>query len=351
MSMDLYRLHEVPWLDSQLFYHALARIGRSGLFILCPDAPYVCVGLHQVVEQAVHQSRCEALGLPIFRREMGGGTTLVDGNHLLCQVILPKTVPLADGTRRTFQKQLLQPFVEVCQSLGVSAGEEAVNALLVRGRKLVECGVAEIGDSLVFVGDLILDSAADPLLQVFKSPEIEGCQELPGGENSGFTSLSRELGTLPPRAELYDLVERRFAVLLGSLCARDVDEVLSSAAEDVRVRLCSPAWLLRIERRYRLHASRVRTGIVVQHHARMTPGGLIHAAVEFDEDLHRLINVFFSGDFFIYPAEAIGWLEQALENIYPEDACEALEGVYATLSLETPGITPKDWYNVLGVDS
>lgn len=350
MSVDLYRLHEVPWLDSQLFYHALARIGRSGLFILSPDAPYVCVGLHQVVEQAVHQSRCEALGLPIFRREMGGGTALVDGNHLLCQLILPKTASLAAGTRRAFQKQLLQPFVEVCRSLGVT-GEEAVNALLVRGRKLVECGVAEIGDSLIFVGDFILDSAADPLLQVFKSPEGEGEHESPDRKDAGITSLTRELGTLPPRAELYDLVERRFAALLGSFCVRDVDEALSSAAEDVRVRLCSPAWLFRGDRCYRMRTSRVRTGIVVQHHARNTPGGLIRAAVEFDEDLHRLIRVFFSGDFFIYPAEAIGWLEQALENIYPEDAREALDGVYGTLDLETPGITPDDWYKVLGVES
>ncbi len=349
--MDLYRLHEVSWLNSQLFYHALARIERSGLFILCPDAPYVCLGLHQVVEQAVYQSRCEALGLPIFRREMGGGAALVDGNHLLCQVVLPKTTPLASGTRRAFKERFMQPFVEVCQSLGVRTEEEAVNALLVRGRKMVECGVAEIGSSLIFSGDFILDSAADPLLQVVKSPEMEGVSDSPDGENSGFTSLTHELGTLPPRAELYDLVEHRFAALLGPLYARDVDETLSSAAEDVRVRLCSPAWLLRSERRYRLRASRVRTGIVVQHHARMTPGGLIRAAVEFDEDLHRLINVFFSGDFFIYPAEAIGWLEQALENIYPEDAYEALEGVYATLGLETPGITPKDWYNVLEVDS
>ncbi|HDH09530.1 MAG TPA: lipoate--protein ligase family protein, partial [Chloroflexi bacterium] len=51
--MKLYDLGEVPWLESQLIYHALPRLGMEGLVLLLPTSPYVCIGYHQDVEQEV----------------------------------------------------------------------------------------------------------------------------------------------------------------------------------------------------------------------------------------------------------------------------------------------------------
>ena len=165
-----------------------------------------------------------------------------------------------------------------------------------------------------------------------------------------LTSLNREVKELPEKTVLFDLLEQHWALLLGPLVPREIDATLRDGAEDVRIRLCSPVWLFRGERRYRLRNMRVRTGIAVRHHLFQSPGGLIRAAVEFDEDLYRIISVFFSGDFFIYPSEALFWLEQALEGVYPEDTLAALKKVYKMLSLETPGISPEDWYKALGFD-
>jgi len=50
--IPLYNLGSVPWIDSQLLYHALPRLGRSGLFLLAPQTPYVCIGFHQDAAQA-----------------------------------------------------------------------------------------------------------------------------------------------------------------------------------------------------------------------------------------------------------------------------------------------------------
>jgi lipoate-protein ligase A len=76
MTMKLYRLGTVPWADSQLLYHALPRIGREGLNLLSPASPYVCIGYFQDVEQEVDLEYCREHGIPVFRREVGGGRRL-----------------------------------------------------------------------------------------------------------------------------------------------------------------------------------------------------------------------------------------------------------------------------------
>ena len=80
--MKLYRLGTVGWQDSQLLYHALPRLGREGLILLSPGSPYVCTGYFQDVEQEVEVELCRQSGIPIFRREVGGGAVYLDGEQL-----------------------------------------------------------------------------------------------------------------------------------------------------------------------------------------------------------------------------------------------------------------------------
>jgi lipoate-protein ligase A len=51
--MKLYNLARILWQDSQLIYHALAKLGWEALCLVSPAAPYVCIGFHQDVEQEV----------------------------------------------------------------------------------------------------------------------------------------------------------------------------------------------------------------------------------------------------------------------------------------------------------
>ncbi|MCB2192663.1 MAG: hypothetical protein KQI62_13920 [Deltaproteobacteria bacterium] len=68
--MRVYRLGSVSWSDSQLFYHALARLARlarEGLISCSPDRPYVCLGFHQDVTQELDLAYCRRMRLPIFQ--------------------------------------------------------------------------------------------------------------------------------------------------------------------------------------------------------------------------------------------------------------------------------------------
>jgi lipoate-protein ligase A len=80
--MKLYDLGHVPWIQSQLIYHAMPRLGMEGILYVAPATPYVCIGYHQDVEQDIDLDFCQAQGIPVFRREIGGGGVYLDGEQI-----------------------------------------------------------------------------------------------------------------------------------------------------------------------------------------------------------------------------------------------------------------------------
>ena len=95
--MKLFHLRRVDWLDSQLIYHALPRTNTEGILILAPKTPYVCIGYHQNLEQEVDLAYCKENGIPVFRREVGGGAVFLDGDQIFYQIVIHKDNPLARG--------------------------------------------------------------------------------------------------------------------------------------------------------------------------------------------------------------------------------------------------------------
>ena len=107
--MKLYRLGHVPWEQSQLVYHALPRLGMEGLILLSPASPYVCIGYHQDVNQEVDLDYCQENGIPVFRREVGGGAVYLDGRQLFYQLVVNRDHPVATGDKTAFDERLLAP--------------------------------------------------------------------------------------------------------------------------------------------------------------------------------------------------------------------------------------------------
>jgi len=156
--VELYDLGHVSWLDSQLLYHALPRVGREGLFILAPSSPYVCIGWHQDLEQEVDTAYCRERGIPVFRREVGGGAVFLDGRQVFFQLVIHRDNPAARGDKATFYRRMLEPVVAAYGDLGVKTLFRPVNDVVTtEGRKISGTGAAEIGDYLILVGNLIED--------------------------------------------------------------------------------------------------------------------------------------------------------------------------------------------------
>ncbi|MHA2300570.1 MAG: lipoate protein ligase C-terminal domain-containing protein [Candidatus Thorarchaeota archaeon] len=83
------------------------------------------------------------------------------------------------------------------------------------------------------------------------------------------------------------------------------------------------------------------TGIGTANHK--APGGLLRVTVEEVDD--KIRDIVISGDFFMYPHDAIADIERALvgAKLGTEEVLSRIMRVYEKQSLESPGVTPEDF--------
>lgn len=279
--MHLYRLGRVSWQDSQLAYHALAHLGREGLILCSPGEPYVSVGYFQDPAQELDLEHCRRSGLPVFRREVGGGAVYLDRHQLFWQVVLKRDHPLVSLNRQAFYRRLLAPVVAAYRALGVEARVAPVNDVAVGDRRIAGTGAGEIGDCVVFVGNLMRRFDCAAMARVLQAPDRDFRRTFLLQMQNQLTSLRREIG---PRQEgslsdgrLYDLLAREFASLLGPLEPRAQDEQLRETMARLGRRMLSPTWTY-FPRRPRPHRKvKVRAGLFLHHWEQDSPQGPVRA--------------------------------------------------------------------------
>ena len=172
--MELYDLGHVPWLDSQLIYHALPRLGMEGLVLLAPAQPYVCIGYHQDAGQEVDLAYCREQGIPVFRREVGGGAVYLGGQQIFYQLIIHRDNPLAPRDKEEFYRTFLAPVVQTYRDLGVETRYQPVNDIVTSaGRKISGNGAADIGKYSILVGNLIADFDYETMVRVLRVPDAK----------------------------------------------------------------------------------------------------------------------------------------------------------------------------------
>ena len=267
--MHLYRLGLVPWQESQLAYHALAHLGREGLILCSPSRPYVSVGYFQDPVQELDLEYCSAAGLPVFRREVGGGAVYLDRHQLFWQVVLGREHPLVSLNRQRFYQRLLAPVVAVYRDLGVPARVAPVNDVAVGSRRIAGTGAGEIGDSVAFVGNLMRRFDCAAMTRVLRAPDQAFRASFQAHMERQLTSLSRELGVRREAAlddeALYDLLAARFTEVLGPLEERPLDAELCAAMDKLGRRMLSPAWTNFPRRASPLRRVKVRAGLFLHH--------------------------------------------------------------------------------------
>lgn len=344
--MKLYRLGTVGWQDSQLLYHALPRLGREGLILLSPGSPYVCTGYFQDVEQEVEVELCRQSGIPIFRREVGGGAVYLDGEQLFYQLILHRDNPMVPAGWEAFYRRFLQAPIEAYRALGIPAEYRPVNDILAGTRKISGNGAGEIGDYYVLVGNLIADFDYQMMARVLRVPDEKFRDKVYHTLQDNLSTVKREVGSLPPREELWDLLAAQFQAILGPLPVETVvDAEWRAQIDTLAATLLSDEWTFRKNRQRQSRAVTIRSGVQVRHKMHKAPGGLIRATVEVQDGV--LAAVALSGDFFFYPAERLSDLESALVGTRLDEAEAAIGRFYEQHAIESPGVVPADLARVL----
>ncbi len=236
--MHLYDLGKQTWQDSQLLYHALAELGREGLILLSPSSPYVCIGFHQDPAKEVDLDYCRRRGIPVFRRDVGGGAVYLDGNQLFFQLVLRADDPRIPAAREVFYRKFLEPVVSVYRRLGIAAEYKPINDVIAGARKISGSGVGEIGPSIVFVGNLIVDFNYEMMARVLKVPDEKFRDKVHKTLKENLSTIRRELGAEQADAwtdqRLNRLLVEEFEKLLGPLAPQGVDSELRAKADELR---------------------------------------------------------------------------------------------------------------------
>jgi lipoate-protein ligase A len=344
--VQLYHLRHVPWMTSQLVYHAQARVGVEGLNILAPETPYVCLGYHQDLEQEIDEAFCREHNIPIFRREVGGGAVYLDGSQIFYQIVLHKDHPLAQGDKTAFYRRMLQPVANAYGDLGVPARYRPVNDVVTGdGRKISGTGAATIGDYVVLVGNLIADFDYEMTAHVLRVPDEKYRDKVFKSMQENLTTLVRETGRLPGWDEMVTPLIRRFEQVLGPLEPGELPQAVCDQVEVLKPYFQSAEWLYKKGKWEAGRNVKIATDVNVVRRVHKAPGGLIRTTVEVGAGRWRYVSL--SGDFFCHPRDAIGDLESALEGTLCIQARDVIARFYAAHDIETPGVSVDDWVKAL----
>ena len=344
MRVRLLDLGSVPYLESQSIYHAVAHAMDDAtpntIALVNPDRPYICIGYHQELDKEVDLEYCDARGIPILRREVGGGAVYLDGGQLFVQWIfhrenLPRQV---EEVYRLF----IGPLVETYRALGIEAYHRSLNDILVGERKIGGTGIAAIGQALVVVGSLMFDFDSETMARALKVSSEKMRDKIYESLRDYMTTMKRELGRRPSREKVKSILTGKLREALGvELEPGSLTYNERKTIETLNRRFLSPHWL-RLKGGLPRRGILIRGGVRVAEAEHKAAGGLIRVTARLREDVIEDLTI--SGDFTFHPQHLLEGAEVALRGrrLDKAELSDAVEAFYRSYGVQSPGVSPQD---------
>jgi lipoate-protein ligase A len=335
---------------SQAIYHGVAYAMKpdtpNTIILVGPTDPYVCIGYHQELEKEVDVAYCQQAGLPIYRREVGGGAVYLDKGQVFTQWIFQRN-DLPASLEERFALYIT-PLVETYQAIGIPANHRPINDVHVQGKKIGGTGAAQIGEAEVVVGSLMFDFNFDLMARVLKVPSEKMRDKIFQSLNEYMTTMTRQLGHTPA----YDSVKREYIRQVVDALGRPAEyadptpEELA-ATEELEKRFASDEWLYQKGGLRQTGAVKIHADVYLVEAAYKAPGGLIRTTARLREG--RIDDITLSGDFTMLPAFAVGALEQALRGVTLDTAAVRAKATefYRGLPVQSPGVGVEDWVTAI----
>ena len=344
-KVRLLNLGRVTSLRSQTLFHGIARaVSRTGspvITLMSPEDPYVCVGYHQSVEEEIDQEYCLKTGIPIFRREIGGGAVFLDDNQIFYHALFPKDIVPKDMSK--VYSLFLEAPVQTYRHFGIDAYHRPVNDIQVSGRKIGGTGAALIDDTMVIAGSIILDFDYRTMSRVLKVPDEKFRDKIYKSLTEYLTSMKRELGDVPQRKEIEYILAREFEKALevdlveDRITQGELDEVASLDRKFV-----DREWVFQMdERKKTLRTVKIAEGISVCEGLKKTGGGLVRVIFSKKDDI--LQDIVISGDFYVNPEPSLQQMEERLRGIHLSEANLVKE----ISKSDTIGIEPEELASII----
>jgi lipoate-protein ligase A len=297
------------------------------------------------MEKEIDIEYCRKNNIPILRREVGGGAVYLDGDQLFFQCVFPKErVPLRlDHLYQLF----LKPAVNTYRSLGVKAIYRPVNDIQVDGKKICGSGAARIEDATVVVGNIMFDFNYGEMSRSLRVPSEKFRDKLYDSMQAYLTTLGRELGHVPDREKVKNILIKEFENILEVPLHRGTltpDEQKMVANLDKR--FTDPNWLY--EKGVKLNDwVKVSSDIKVMESTWKSPGGLIRVILRLKGD--TIDDILISGDFTFHPQDDLKNLENQLKGRLrnADSLLKTVEAFYVRKGIQSPGVSPGDIVKVV----
>ncbi len=346
-------LGEVPPVRSQTCYHAVGYAFRpetpDTIILVSPAGPYVCVGFHQEVEREVDLDYCRGTGLPVYRREVGGGAVYLDRNQLFVQWIFhPESLPESLEEKFRFY---VEPIVRTYRELGIEASYRPVNDIHVAGRKIGGTGAARIGLAEILVGSFMFDFDKKTMARVLRVSSEKMRDKVFQSLEQYMTTMKEILPELPGREKVKKLYLEKTAELLDAeLEEGEMNPVELQEAERLDRLFQSEEWIFQ-KGNFRRSGIRIHEEVQVREVDYKAHGGLIRltARIKTAGNGYVLDSIWISGDFTALPKEGIAALEKELTGITIDEksVTEAICRVLNKTGLRCPGIETSHWTEAL----
>jgi lipoate-protein ligase A len=192
------------------------------------------------------------------------------------------------------------------------------------------------------VGNIIFDFNYAEMARTLRVPSEKFRDKLFDSMQAYLTTLGRELGQLPDKQAVKNVLIKEFEKVLDvPLENGSLDPHENKMLADLDKRFTDPAWLY--EKGVKLHDwVKVSGDVKVMEAAWKSPGGLIRVILRSKAD--AIDDIVISGDFTFQPADAIMNLEQQLvgQPLKADGLLKTVESFYRKMDIQSPGVAPED---------
>ena len=339
----LLNLGEIPWIRTQSIYHALAVLQDklqtpNTLIINWPNKPFVCLGLHQIVENSIELPYLKERKLPVVRRACGGGSVYLDQNQVFYQIICKeKEYP---QQLRDFYEYFLQPVVKTYQDFNIQAQFSPINDIVANNRKISGNGAVSFGSSRVLVGNFIFSFPAKEMSQILKVPEEKFRDKITDSLEERMGSFDFFLETLPSKQDVISKYIENFENVLGislkpSLLTKDEENEIKEL-DDLYLK---NKWLFYVEGEGdEIIQQKIKSGTYFIFNEKKFQGGLVQIFVHFEDEL--ISDIILSGDFSVTPPFVLSILQEKLkfQKVSEDNLSNVLNGIFNEFNVDLPGI-------------
>ncbi|MCE5223500.1 lipoate--protein ligase family protein [bacterium] len=352
--MYLFKFDRLPGFLSMTLFHALAREGVDALVIVSPEKPLISMGYFQDAKQELNLPYLKENKIPLFRREIGGGICYLDENQIFYQVIYgSENKKLPQNIKDAYQV-LSEPAIRAHQRFGIPVSFREVNDLITKdGRKIGGEGGANISNSLVFVGSMMMDFDYHTMSQVAKIPDEKWRDKVYKTIEENVSTMKKELGEMPDRYEVQSVLVDEFTKLLGPLEVVDIDREFMSKIQQLESEMLQPDFLFG-KQKSPIDSFRIKSDMQMIFGTHKSKGGLIRTVQEVAGPKvgGTLEDIGISGDFTLVPKESISSkLEKPLQGKIRtvKDLEPIVEEFFDDNTIEMPGVTPEDMLSAIDI--